>query len=644
MEYNTTEVGNKGSRSPSPPVENQVDADRRKHLRERSSKSDGPTPITTKVNGVTVRQGNVIPKREASRIPKHYMTVSRALMRSTAFAPNEKLVITFLIDSLGQEHDYCWPGLETIVAETGTPRRTVIDILNRLIAAKLIFKVAGGGSGISTRYYLTQALHPCQRHPATLCDRDACQEECSWKINSAVTAPLSPAQAETEQCGDRTLSDENSAVTAPSIPINSAVTAPEEKNNRDRKEHRGEKKVPPGGRRPTDLPSSGVTVKGSGSGHSQVKDHMLEQYQMVMGRPYIWGGIDGKMTKVLLDMDLSVDEIKRAMEVMFSDTWARGKNLFSMKLLRSGINQYRGKAAAGSAWNEGIIDVHTQYQPGQELIPWPWPRRYSHRNDGDIPGKNRNWGIYQFDQDLIKAVSGWMWNPDRNQGWCITFLGLYGNGKSSLAGALLQAWRDHMTPDMDVIPNDTLVGQLLEPDKSHFLTHELFKASACLKSKNETTGYIGQPEIDQEYIDRLSSKAFLVIDDLCSGDLNKIQTEALHDLLRTRAARGYQTVITSNRTLAELDGILGGSVVDRLKSGPVLRFVDDSNRNGTVTHGQALEDARHRPPTVPNPSGDIDKACILVEDAAAEEAAQAEALEAAIASIEPASQLTGEVA
>jgi len=101
-----------------------------------------PAPILTKINGLTMLKGNVIPKRDASRVKGQFMTASRALLRSTAFTPREKLIIIYLQDML-MENDLCWPGLDTIAAATGLPRSTTIKTLNSLVRSGVVIKARG---------------------------------------------------------------------------------------------------------------------------------------------------------------------------------------------------------------------------------------------------------------------------------------------------------------------------------------------------------------------------------------------------------------------------------------------------------------------------------------------------------------------
>jgi len=641
------QVPSPGLESPKtkPAIEKQVDANHHDHLDKRSSRPRSPELVPSKINGLTVLQGKVIPGREASRIAGHFMTVSRAMMRSTRFTPNEKIVITFLIDSLGPEHHHCWPGLKTIAAETGTPRRTVIDILNRLIAAKLLFKTAGGGSGISSRYYLSQALYPCRRHPETLCDRNACQEECSWKINSAVTALFSPEHPEAEQCGHRTLSDDNSAVTAPFTPRNSAATAPEEKKYGAEEKKEGKRSCPPAagdpGPRPSlsvemteaevtvpSIPESGhgqnakqksevgVGSESGASGHHQIKDLFCRLYEKAFGQSYIWQAQDGAILKDVLKLDVSLDQVKAGVEAMFKDEWVKSRGLVNMKWFKSHFNQYLASssseptASGPGSWDDTAIDVHTRPQPGEEPYPWPWPRTGQLRFDGDIPHKNRDRDMSEFSPDLVGRVHTWLANKNHDQGWVLTLAGSYGNGKSSFAGALLQAWRDHMTPEIDGLELDPRITGGRPDPRSHFLTYEAFKADSYVTDVNDATGWVGESRIDQEYIDHLATVKVLVIDDLCSGEMNKVQYDALQDLLRLREQLGHMTIITTNRTITEIASILGESVADRLRAGLILRFVDDSQRGQQVVRPQGVSRAVDRGRTMPNPEMDPEKANI----------------------------------
>ena len=59
----------------------QVDSPTQESLNTLDHEKSRQSLVTTKVNGLTVLQGKVIPMRDDSRIPKHYMTVSKALLK-----------------------------------------------------------------------------------------------------------------------------------------------------------------------------------------------------------------------------------------------------------------------------------------------------------------------------------------------------------------------------------------------------------------------------------------------------------------------------------------------------------------------------------------------------------------------------------
>lgn len=215
-----------------------------------------------------------------------------------------------------------------------------------------------------------------------------------------------------------------------------------------------------------------------------------------------------------------------------------------------------------------------------------------------------------FSPDLVRRVHIWLQNKNLDQGWVLTLTGTYGNGTSSFAGALLQAWRDHMTPELDSLELDLDVTDGVPDVRSHFLTFELFKVNSYVTDENPTTGWVGQSRINQDYIDHLAKIKFLVLDDLCSHEMEKVLYDALHNLLRLREQLGHITVITTNRTITEIANILGGSVADRLRAGLILKFVDDSLRAQQVIPAQGLARAVERGRTMPNPSMDPSKANI----------------------------------
>jgi hypothetical protein len=564
-------------------------------------------------------QGKVIPKRNASRIPKHYLTVSRALMRSTRFSATEKLVIAYLQDMLMENNHKCWPTHDTIVAKTGVPKRTMITALNKLVGAGVIIRVPGGGHKRSTRYFLTQDLFPCRMHPENLCDRDACQEQCPWRsTNSADSAPFVPDSTENKQCEIGTLFQPNSADSAPFMPLNSAESAhKEKKTTSNKKEQAGKRICPPGAGDPEPRPPLSIETQevGSRSGHSQVKDLLCQLYETAFGKPYLWQGQDGAILKGILKLDITLDEIKIAIENMFRDEWVVSKDLVSMKTFKSNINKYRPStkpAAFGQgSWDDAAIEVHTRPQPGEEPLDWPWPRTGNPRNDHDIPHKAQGRGMHEFSSRLVHKLRDWIRDPGKRGSWPLTMTGTYGNGKTACAGSLLQSWRDHVTPEL---MSDMLTCRNLHEKRvcslSQFVTFEDFREFCVIDTSNPNTGWVDKPVVDADYIEKLSNVDFLVLDDVCSCSADKVQLEAMHNLLRLREEKGKMTVITTNKTLAELGELLGGSVADRLTAGMVLRFVDQSRRDLDNPIPSRLPEARGLPRTMPNPSMDSGKAHI----------------------------------
>jgi len=192
-----------------------------------SSRIKPPKPVVTKVNGLTVIDGNVIPKRDASRIPKHHLTAYKALLRSRRFTAAEKLIIIYLTDML-MDNELCWPSLDTISEETGLPRSTVIRAVNSFVKSGAVIRVLGGGRGRSTRYYLTQSAYPCQENPVVLCDRACELARCPWSddsvsdkmtvpedVNSVNLTPFGQESNQDKQCQSDTLYPVNSVNLTP---------------------------------------------------------------------------------------------------------------------------------------------------------------------------------------------------------------------------------------------------------------------------------------------------------------------------------------------------------------------------------------------------------------------------------------------
>jgi hypothetical protein len=585
-----------------------------------------PKPAVTKVNGLTMLEGKVIPKREASRIKGHFLTASRALLRSKAFTLGEKAVVIYLTDML-MDHELCWPSLDTIAKETGLPRSTAIRTINSLVKSGVVIRDLGGGRGKSTKYYLTQAVYPCQKNPAVLCDRASCQSTCSWSgdsVSERMTATEDVNSPNMTQFGQE--SDQNKqsqsetvcTVNSPSLrrfnPINSPSLTPEEKNNNsNEKEGGGKRSCPPGAGGPAPHPPLSIEMPKaeSGSEHSQVKKLFSQLYEDAFGKAYLWQAQDGAILKGILKLDITLDEVKAAIENMFQDEWVVDKGMVSMKMFRSGINKYlpsfKPTASGQGSWDDTAIEVHTRLQPGEEPYPWPWPRTCWPRIDHDIPRKNQNRSMDEFSPGLVGRTHEWLQNENGNRGWSLTFTGTPGNGKSSLAGALLQTWRDHKTPELDSLDLDPSIPRMELDTRSQFITFESFKTNSYVTDTNPNTGWVGQSRIDADYIDNLVRIQFLVLDDLCSHEMEKVQYDALHNLLRLREQFGRMTVITTNKTITEIKDLIGQNVADRLRAGVILKFVDDSQRGDQVIQPSGLKRAADGIRMTPNPEMDPDK-------------------------------------
>ena len=604
-----------------------------------------PKSIATKVNGLSMLEGNVIPKRDASRIKGHYMTLSKALLRSTRFNPTEKLVIIYLTDMLMGDNDFCWSGLNTIAAETSLSRRTTITVLNKLADAGVIIKDPGGGRKHSTAYYLTQYLFPCQLHPETLCSRDTCQEQCPWmRANSADLAPFMPDSTENKQCEICTLSQINSADLAPFMPINSADLAPKEKNNNpNEKEGGGKRSCPPGAGDPEPRPPLSIEMPKveSGSEHRQVKSLFCRLYKEAFGNLYIWQARDGAILKGILQLDITLDKVKGAVRAMFQDEWLVDKGLVSMKTFKASINIYQAQASGQGPGDSSVIEVHAMPRAGEEPYQWRWDSTGELRIDYDIPKKCRNRAMNEFSASVVGKIETWFWNEDHNQGWPLTLIGKPGNCKTSLAATLLQQWRDHRTPGIgsDCFRPDLIAINGVSAD-SAFVTFEEFNAGSCFVERNEKTDYTGPSQINESYIDMLAQLKFLVLDDICSYEMKPTQYSALHNLLRRRELSGSVTIITTNRELGELSKLLGENVIDRLRSGLILKIMDESRRGQPHMPPQGAIQAEARGRVMPNPTGAPELANIPYVEPGAEEQAE---LAAAVASLESATASAGPV-
>jgi len=307
---------------------------------------------------------------------------------------------------------------------------------------------------------------------------------------------------------------------------------------------------------------------------------------------------------------MDLQEVTAAVEAMFKDQWVIDKRMVSMKYFSSNLNKYRsstGQQAEGQRpMDDGAIEVHSLPQPGEEPFDCPWLRTGQRRIDEDIPRKNRERALSEFSSELVRRALDWIAARDFQQGWTLTLIGEPGNGKSTFAATMLQHWRDHVTPEMLDVPRP-----LDLPDiRSGFVTFETFKDNASVERTNESTGWVDPPEINWEYIDRLTQIKFLVLDDLCSKELQKIEYDALHRLLRARYDAGRMTVITTNKTIPELSRLLGENVADRFREGVVLKFVDCSQRGEGKTLPQGVKHIADGIRYMPNPEVDPDKAYI----------------------------------
>jgi len=218
----------------------------------------------------------------------------------------------------------------------------------------------------------------------------------------------------------------------------------------------------------------------------------------------------------------------------------------------------------------------------EEPAVWPWPLQHTVRRDGDISRDKQHWQMSQFSGEIIRQAERWLSTQDC---WAWTMSGPPGNGTSTVASAVLQSYRDHMFPTDDDRRYTAYVG------------FEEFEREAVLEGEIKAKGWVEKDTINREFLNDLAGKKMLILDDMCNRPMSKLCTDALHDLLRIReqmGSRSYKTIITTNRTIAELGQILGASVADRIAGGIILRFVDGSLRGQTNA----------KPLGVPVPEGD----------------------------------------
>jgi DNA replication protein DnaC len=107
------------------------------------------------------------------------------------------------------------------------------------------------------------------------------------------------------------------------------------------------------------------------------------------------------------------------------------------------------------------------------------------------------------------------------------------------------------------------------------------RCAMCM-SASEAPLYGGEAE---EYRWRCATAGVLVLDDLGEGEQRNEKRSAwrawVDDVLTQRHAQGRKTIITTNRSPAELRAWLGARIVDRLNEG-VISSTNEASLRGTT--------------------------------------------------------------
>jgi|GEM_PF-5336086 len=598
-----------------------------KPFTKRKSSRKKPKPV--KAGGLTAIGDVVIPKKDDSRPPGLFLSMSMALLRCRDVSSSDKLVLGVIMDMLGK-NDRAWPSTAKIADSIGMSESAVGGAVERLEKGGFLIVDEGGGRKRSNRYYVTQLAFPCRLNPAVLCDRTSCPGDCEWSEGSVeaganlpeeVRLPggcgpeegethRNPVSLESEARNENSpdLGQFSSETDRISVSLESEVrdanspdlgefssetdrisVSLDPETDRDSVRNqgtnntepkKGEGKEPPaasGGGGDARPPSSFGETPGNGvediPDHQKFKDWFCQRYEGAFGKPYRWQAKDNAILTRILSDGFNLDQVRGATEAMYQDPWALEGPKLSMGILSSKFNQYlpasgpQGLAAipadAGYSWDRRAVEVHTLPTADEAPAEWPWPPRHTVRKDEDIPIDKQHRQMVEFSAEIIRQASTWFSSPTS---WALTLTGPPGNGKSTVAAALLQSWRD------TVYPNDEW------QVNSRFVPFESFVRNVILEGTNPTSGWVDKPQIDRVVLNDLAGKQMLVLDDLCNRNMSGLQTDALHELLRTRESRGHKTIITTNRPVAELGHILGASVADRLAGGVILRFADDSLR------------------------------------------------------------------
>ena len=557
-----------------------------------ASHSGRKKPTVVKVGGLTIIEDLVIPQKGDSRPPGQFLSLSGALLRCKDVTAAQKNILAALIDRLGK-NDRAWPSMATLALDTGLAKSTVTTAVQQLEERGLLIIDEGGGRRRSNRYYVTQLAYPCQLSPEVLCDRTSCPGECPWSVDS-VQAALTPSDApklpekrsKTENINPPDTGDfdqethRNPVSIDPETPRN-PVTNQDTNNTQPRKEG-GKKPSAASGGGDVPAPSSGMTSPTSAdslSAHQELKQWFCQKYETAFGKTYRWQAKDAAILKKILGDGYNLVQVKAAVEAMFQDPWAVDGPKVSMQILSSKFNQYlpasgpqglpAPSANAGGSWDEMAVEVHTLPVDGEEPAAWSWPLQHTIRFDVDIPREKQDWHMSQFSGDIIRQAERWLSAADS---WALTMSGPPGNGKSTVAAAILQSYRDRVFPADDNRKN------------SVYVSFEEFERFAVLDNVNPDSNWVEKPTMNQEFLNDLACKKMLVLDDVGNRPMSKLRTDALHALLRRReeyGSLGYKTIVTTNRTIAELGQILGASVSDRIAGGIMLRFVDGSLRGQT---------------------------------------------------------------
>jgi len=186
------------------------------------------------------------------------------------------------------------------------------------------------------------------------------------------------------------------------------------------------------------------------------------------------------------------------------------------------------------------------------------------RLDFDIPPRYRPWRLWDFSVEIVNEALIFL----SGDATTLYLHGDIGTGKTSLAAAILFAWRWSGGACNLECPRDCGAGR---PEYSHFLP--AYQAAAMLRDLDRC----------QDAMIRWADCLMLVLDDIGANRATPHVQEQLLFLLQERYDRCQKTIVTSNLDLNSLAVALGERAASRLQEGILVELTGGDRRGMAAT-------------------------------------------------------------